>query len=39
MSILWCGGEDIDFPNGFAVQSFTVDPLGNFAVIFRQGER
>jgi hypothetical protein len=35
MSILWCGGEDIDFPNGFAVQSFTVDPLGNFAVIFR----
>lgn len=23
MSILWCGGEDIDFPNGNAVAAFT----------------
>jgi hypothetical protein len=34
MSILWCGGEDIDFPNGFAVVSQTVDPTHTL-VLFR----
>ena len=39
MSILWCGGEDIDFPNGFAVQSLLVDPTNPFSgiPIFRAG--
>jgi hypothetical protein len=37
MSILWCGGEDIDFPNGFAVQSNIIDPNVSGNPIFRAG--